>query len=83
MIDERIFTEQELRRYDGENGPQYIAFNGIIYDITDCPKWRTGMHEGLHFPGQDLTGEISDAPHSDEVFRHPCVKRVGRLIQSK
>lgn len=77
---ERAFTRQELFRYDGENGPMYIAYGGIVYDVTDCPRWRTGLHEGFHFPGQDLSNEIGTAPHREEVFSHPCVIRVGWLI---
>jgi predicted heme/steroid binding protein len=60
----------------------YLAYQGIVYEVTDCPKWRTGLHEQLHFPGQDLTEEIADAPHSAEVFNRLCVKRVGRLVGS-
>ena len=70
----------ELRRNAGERGARkWIAFDGIVYDVTDCPKWRTEMHELLHFPGQDLTSELPDAPHKREVFGHPCVKIVGKL----
>ncbi|MEJ2600398.1 MAG: cytochrome b5 domain-containing protein [Anaerolineales bacterium] len=75
----RVFTVQELLRYDGEAGPMYIAHQGIVYDVSDCPKWRSGLHENQHFPGQDLTGEIPEAPHGKEVFDHPCVRRVGLL----
>jgi len=82
LNEEPSFTEQQLRRYDGERGRRrYIAFAGIVYDVTDCPKWRSGLHEGQHFPGQDLTSELPDAPHAEEVFLRPCVKRVGRLIE--
>jgi predicted heme/steroid binding protein len=77
---ERLFTIQELMRYNGEDGPMYIAYQGIVYDVSECAKWRQGIHENMHFPGQDLSEEISDAPHRDEVFRRPCVKRVGKLI---
>jgi predicted heme/steroid binding protein len=77
--EERLFTLQELRRFDGEGSPAYVAYQGIVYDLSDCPKWHTGLHEGQHFPGQDLTSEIIEAPHSEDVFIRPCVKRVGRL----
>jgi predicted heme/steroid binding protein len=77
--DEPKFTKQSLRRYDGEDGPMYIAFQGVVYDVTGCPKWRRGIHQDQHFPGQDLTSELPDAPHGIEVFTHPCVKRVGVL----
>ena len=77
---EREFTEQQLRYYIGERGyPMYIAYAGVVYDVTDCPKWRTGLHEQLHFAGFDLTGELPDAPHGQEVFTRPCVQRVGVL----
>jgi predicted heme/steroid binding protein len=77
----KIISLQELTRYDGDLGNRmYIAYRGIVYDVTDCPKWRTGMHENQHFPGQELSMELDlDAPHQQEVFEHPCVKRVGIL----
>ena len=77
----RIITPTELRRNTGERGSRvWIARDGLVYDVTDCPKWRSGFHEQLHFAGQDLTSELPDAPHRDEVFSHPCVKLVGSLI---
>ena len=79
-IPDRIITEMELRRNTGERGTRkFIAYQGIVYDVTDCPKWRTDLHEQLHFPGQDLTSELPDAPHREEVFTRPCVKTIGRL----
>jgi predicted heme/steroid binding protein len=73
-------SELELRRNTGERGTRmWIACEGIVYDVTDCPKWRTGLHELLHFAGQDLTSEFPEAPHKTEVFKHDCVKVVGRL----
>ncbi len=76
----RLVSRAELRRNNGERGTRkFIACGRTVYDVTDCPKWRPDMHEQLHFPGQDLTSELPDAPHKDEVFRRPCVKVVGRL----
>jgi len=81
MPDEREVTLQDLRRHNGERGARcFVAYAGIVYDVTDCPKWRTGFHEQLHFAGQDLTSELPDAPHTIEVFQRPCVKRVGILV---
>ena len=80
-IPERIITEMELRRNTGERGTRkFIAYDGIIYDVTDCPKWRLDLHENLHFPGQDLTSELPEAPHKEEVFSSPCVKAIGKLL---
>lgn len=80
MNSDRRVTLPELKRNTGERGTRmWIAFKGIVYDVTDCPKWRLGLHEFLHFPGQDLTNELEDAPHNAEVFKHECVKLIGVL----
>ena len=74
-----MFTLSELRRHDGEDSQMYIAFRGKVYDVTSCPHWRSGIHENLHFPGQDLTAEFPDAPHGEEVFNFPCIQFIGFL----
>lgn len=79
-IPERVVSLAELRRNNGDFGARkFIAFQGMVYDVTDCPRWRREMHEYQHFPGQDLTSELPDAPHKIEVFSRPCVKVIGRL----
>ena len=79
-IPSRFITLAELRRNSGERGARkFIAYKGVVYDVTDCPKWRGDLHENLHFPAQDLTSELPDAPHKEEVFLHECVKIVGKL----
>ena len=79
MMPERVVSQTELKRNNGEHGThKFIVFNSI-YDVTDCPKWRLEMHEFLHFPGQDLSIELEEAPHKEDVFTRPCVKLVGTL----
>jgi len=80
--EELLLTETALRRYDGEDGPMLVAYQGIIYDVSTCPKWRTGLHEQLHFAGQDLSTEMAEAPHKEDVLSRSSVRRVGRLIQN-
>ncbi len=76
----RTVREDELRAHNGENGTRlWIAESGMVYDVTDCPKWRTGMHEQTHFAGLDLSGELPDAPHDRDVLSRPCVTVVGQL----
>lgn len=76
----REISLSELRRNTGERGSKkWIAHEGIVYDVTDCPRWQKEIHERLHFPGQDLTSELPEAPHKADVFTRPCVKIVGRL----
>jgi predicted heme/steroid binding protein len=83
-IEEKTFTEKELHVYNGARGRSiYIAYAGVVYDVTDAPKWRTGLHEDLHFAGIDLTRSLPKAPHGEEVFIRPEVKRVGRLIPDR
>ena len=79
-ITNRIITVSELQLHNGDDREtKWIAYNGIVYDVTDCPKWRFDLHERMHFPGQDLTSELPDAPHKEAVFNRPCEKIVGKL----
>lgn len=57
----------------------YIVHKGIVYDVSSSRRWRNGLHEGLHFPAQDLTDEMPEAPHGEEVLLHPGIFRVGSL----
>ncbi len=77
-VPEKIFTEQELKKYDGSRKmPKYIAYNGLVYDVSASPHWRDGQHRNLHFAGQDLTAELPASPHGERVFRKFPV--VGKL----
>lgn len=68
----------ELRGSNGEAGrPAYVAYEGVVYDVTNAPNWRGGMHRNLHYPGLDLTRSLRKAPHDASVFQR--VPRVGRL----
>lgn len=81
QIPERTVTQAELRRNNGERGSRkFIAYDGIVYDVSDCPRWQRELHERMHFSGLDLSGEMNDAPHQQEVFERPCVLVVGRLL---
>lgn len=78
--DERVFTERELQQFDGARGkPAYIAYDGVVYDVSASSLWRGGLHQDLHYAGTDLTRTLRKAPHAAEVFAHTTVKRVGRL----
>jgi len=80
MIADRLFTESELRQYDGTKGnPVYIAYDGVVYDVSDAPLWRTGMHQHLHYAGLDLTRSLRKAPHDAKVFERKYIRVVGRL----
>lgn len=77
----RIFTMEELRGYDGRDGrPGYVAFDGIVYDVTDSWHWKNGNHWTLHDAGRDLTCQIEGAPHTGEMMRR--LRIVGKLKKS-
>ena len=45
---QRIFTVEELAKYNGKNGAKaYVAVGGIIYDVTAISKWSGGNHYGI------------------------------------
>lgn len=71
-------TLQELSQYNGQNGrPAYVAVDGVIYDVTNLPKWKGGMHN-MHNAGSDLTEEIkTKSPHG--IVKLKSVPVVGRL----
>ena len=72
------FTLDELAEYDGRDGrPAYVAFEGVVYDVTESAMWDEGDHEGQHQAGHDLTAEHEDAPHEPYVTDFP---EIGRLV---
>jgi predicted heme/steroid binding protein len=68
-------TLAELAEHDGRDGRRaYIAVSGTIYDVTDSPRWENGLHPPDHQAGQDLTEELTEAPHVRAVIeRFPVV----------
>jgi len=74
---EKLYTRAQLALRNGQDLPEiWIAFNGIVYDVTNSRYWKRGMHYE-HWAGQDLTDEFKDAPHSEKVFER--LKKVGKL----
>jgi len=72
------FTAEELATFDGKDGRAvYVAYEGLVYDLSDSPMWPGGDHEGMHAAGHDLTAEQEDAPHDVHVTDFP---QVGRLV---
>ena len=72
------YSKSYLALRNGQDNAQiWIAFKGIIYAVTESRLWKNGKHYE-HWAGQDLTDELKDAPHSDQVFAKFEV--VGRLV---
>ena len=74
-----LFTKKQLALRNGQDREEiWIAFQGTIYDVSQSRLWRDGKHYE-HWAGQDLTAELSDAPHDSKVFEKLHI--VGTLIE--
>lgn len=74
----REITKQQLALRNGQDKPEiWIAFRGLIYEVTESRLWKSGKHYE-HWAGQDLTEELADAPHTDQVFEK--YSPIGKLI---
>jgi predicted heme/steroid binding protein len=73
----RSITLSQLSLRNGQDKPEiWIAYKGVVYDVTNSKMWRQGKHYE-HWAGQDLTDELKDAPHTEIVFER--LQIIGRL----
>jgi len=72
-------TLDDLRQFDGKEGrPAYLAYKGVIYDVSKSRLWKNGLHVLKHAAGNDLTDFLQNAPHGeDKILSLP---QVGKLI---
>ncbi len=72
------YTRSQLALRNGQDKPEiWVAYQGIIYDVTESRLWRNGKHYE-HWAGQDLTAELADAPHTKKVFER--FEAIGLVI---
>jgi predicted heme/steroid binding protein len=77
MIDLPIYTVQQLALRNGQDREEvWVAYKKVIYDVGKSKLWRDGKHYE-HWAGQDLTDELPDAPHNENVFDK--FEAIGRL----
>jgi predicted heme/steroid binding protein len=70
-------TLSQLALRNGQDKPEvWVAYKGKVYDVSMSRLWKLGTHYE-HWAGQDLTEELEDAPHTDEVFSR--FKVIGSL----
>jgi predicted heme/steroid binding protein len=70
--------DTDLYMYDGTNGmPMYIAYNGMIYDVSNHPGWATGTHNGMN-AGTDITAALDASGHGTSVLND--LPMVGYLV---
>ncbi len=75
-------TLDSLCQFDGKDGrPAFIAYKGIIYDVTRSRLWKNGSHVMKHAAGNDLTDLLKNAPHGeDKILTMP---QVGKLLATE
>ena len=77
----RELTPEQLFPFDGKEGrPAYIAYKGIIYDITNSRLWKNGQHMMKHHAGTDLSEMLKQAPHGDDKVL--AMPQVGMCVES-
>lgn len=75
----KTYTKQQLALRNGQDKPEiWVAYKGDIYDVSESRLWKSGKHYE-HWAGQDLTDELPDAPHTEEVFKK--FKTIGLLTE--
>lgn len=70
VVPEKTFTLDELAQYNGKDDmPAYVAFDGIVYDMSSVPAWAGGIHKGFQ-AGKDYSDEIAkQSPHGKSVLK--------------
>ena len=77
MENVKEITLAQLSLRNGQDKPEvWIAYQGLVYDVTISRLWKNGEHYE-HWAGQDLTDELKDAPHTERVFEKLAV--IGKL----
>ena len=75
------YTKKQLALRNGQDKPEiWVAYKGVIYDVSSSRLWRNGKHYE-HWAGQDLSDELKDAPHTVSVFEK--FEAIGNLIDFK
>lgn len=65
----KTYTHSQLALRNGQDREEiWVAYQGKIFEVTESRLWRNGKHYE-HWAGQDLTDELPDAPHTEEVFK--------------
>ncbi len=77
MEKDKIYSKSQLALRNGNDREDiWVAYKGLIYDMSESKLWRNGKHYE-HWAGQDLTEELKDAPHTNKVFAK--FNRIGKL----
>ncbi|MGD0281702.1 MAG: CopD family protein [Dissulfurispiraceae bacterium] len=74
-----MYSPDALAGFDGKEGnPAYIAYKGLVYDVSQSRLWKGGSHLRKHNAGQDLTAILKTAPHGEEKVL--AMPKAGALL---
>ena len=74
------YSISQLALHNGQDKEEvWVAYKGKIYAVSLSKLWQKGQHYE-HWGGQDLTDELPDAPHNENVFDK--FKVVGILVKT-
>ncbi|WP_246289569.1 cytochrome b5 domain-containing protein [Hymenobacter terrestris] len=78
VAEQPFYTRGQLALRNGQDRDEiWVAFRGLIYDVSRSRLWKRGNHYE-HWAGQDLTPEMAQAPHLPTVFdRFPVIGRLA------
>jgi len=69
------YTLEEVAKRNGRGGAgAWFVYQGKIYDVSKSDLWVDGDHQGMHSAGSDISREMLDAPHDEDVLtRYPVI----------
>ncbi len=82
----KTFTAAQLAEFNGKDGKNsYVAYNGVVYNVTDSKVWGNGEHKGL-LAGTDITDDIKNCKYHiavdffQKVWERKNYPQVGTFI---
>lgn len=68
------YTIDEVAKHNGPGAGVWFVYQDKIYDVSKSDLWSDGDHQGMHTGGRDLSNEMGDAPHDEDVLtRYPVI----------
>jgi predicted heme/steroid binding protein len=62
------YSTEELALRNGQDMPEiWVGYKGKVYDVTSSELFKGGYHY-FHATGIDLTKDMPDAPHLEDVM---------------